>query len=92
MDPRKVAFGFGRRYALFRVESQSAWLIRMSRICPGIHLAEISVLVMSAMLLAVYDISDPRDETGILLTPATATHTGGTIRCAVFRRSCFLFA
>ncbi|TBU24874.1 cytochrome P450 [Dichomitus squalens] len=61
LDPRKVAFGFGRR------------------ICPGIHLAESSVLMVAAMLLSVFNIKNPLNEHGIPITPQTAEHTGGTI-------------
>ncbi|KAI0669064.1 cytochrome P450 [Trametes maxima] len=60
-DPRKIAFGFGRR------------------ICPGIHLAEASVLVAAAMLLSIYDISDAKTKEGVPITPETVKYTGGTI-------------
>ncbi|KAI0753652.1 cytochrome P450 [Fomes fomentarius] len=61
MDPRKVAFGFGRR------------------ICPGLHLAEQSVLMVATMLLSVFNISDPRNLEGMPLNPDNAEYTGGTI-------------
>ncbi|KAI0640932.1 cytochrome P450 [Trametes meyenii] len=60
-DPRKIAFGFGRR------------------ICPGIHLAEASVLVAVAMLLSIYNISDAKTKEGVPITPETVKYTGGTI-------------
>ncbi|KAI0363948.1 cytochrome P450 [Pilatotrama ljubarskyi] len=76
LDPRKIAFGFGRR------------------ICPGIHLAEPSVLMVAAMLLSVYDISDPRTAAGgAPITPDSVEYTGGTIshpepfRCTFTPRS-----
>ncbi|KAL1938327.1 hypothetical protein VTO73DRAFT_11778 [Trametes versicolor] len=74
-DPRKIAFGFGRR------------------ICPGMYLAEPSVLMVAAMLLAVYDIADPRTAAGVPITPETVECTGGTIshpapfRCSFTPRS-----
>ncbi|KAI0632727.1 cytochrome P450 [Trametes polyzona] len=74
-DPRKIAFGFGRR------------------ICPGIYLAEPSVLMVAAMLLSVYDISAPCTEAGVPITPENVEYTGGTIshpmpfRCTFTPRS-----
>ncbi|KAI1795415.1 cytochrome P450 [Ganoderma leucocontextum] len=61
LDPRKVAFGFGRR------------------ICPGLHLAELSVLVVAASLLSAFNIAKPLNEDGVRITPETAEHTGGVI-------------
>ncbi|KAI0705985.1 cytochrome P450 [Cerioporus squamosus] len=61
MDPRKVAFGFGRR------------------ICPGIHLAEVSVITLAAMMLSVFNITEPWSKDGIPLHPGNAAYTGGTI-------------
>ncbi|RDX49051.1 cytochrome P450 [Lentinus brumalis] len=75
MDPRKVAFGFGRR------------------ICPGVHLAEVSVLTLAAMMLSVFDITEPRSKKGLPLHPGNADYTGGTIShpspftCAIAPRS-----
>ncbi|KAI0776641.1 cytochrome P450 [Trametes elegans] len=75
LDPRKIAFGFGRR------------------ICPGIHLAEPSVLLVAAMILSVFDITEPRTEAGDTITPDTVEYTGGTIshpkpyRCTLTPRS-----
>ena len=47
------------------------------------YFAELSILVMTAMTLSVYDISDLTDEAGVPLTAAKATYSGGTIRYAV---------
>lgn len=47
------------------------------------YFAELSILVMTAMTLSVYDISEPTDEAGVPLTAAKATYSGGTIRYAV---------
>lgn len=47
------------------------------------YLAEPSVLMVAAMLLAVYDIADPRTAAGVPITPDTVECTGGTIRCAL---------
>ncbi|KAI0351255.1 cytochrome P450 [Trametes cingulata] len=76
LDPRKIAFGFGRR------------------ICPGIHLAEPSILMVAAMLLSVYHISDPRTaDDDVPISPESVEYTGGTIshpvpfRCTFTPRS-----
>ncbi len=53
---------------------------REHRICPGLHLAELSVLVVAASLLNVFNITNPLDEDGVPITPETAEHTGGVIR------------
>ncbi|KAH9856137.1 cytochrome P450 [Lenzites betulinus] len=60
-DPRKIAFGFGRR------------------ICPGIYLAESSVLMVMAMLLSVYDIANPTTPAGELITADNVKYTAAAV-------------
>lgn len=47
------------------------------------HLAEVSVLTVAAMMLSVFDISEPRNKDGVPLHPGNAEYTGGTIRCVL---------
>ncbi|PIL26201.1 cytochrome P450 [Ganoderma sinense ZZ0214-1] len=64
LDPRKIAFGFGRR------------------ICPGLHLAEVSVLMVAASLLSAFNITNPLNEAGVPISSKTAERTDGAIRWA----------
>ena len=59
------------------------WLMLRLRICPGVHLAEVSVLMVAAMMLSVFDMSEPKSKDGMPLHPGNAEYTGGTIRCAL---------
>ena len=39
--------------------------------------------MVAAMMLSVFDISEPKSKDGIPLHPGNAEYTGGTIRCAL---------
>ena len=55
-------------------------LILSLSICPGLYLVEPSILMMASLLLSVFDITNPRNKYGTILTPDNAEYTGGTIR------------
>ena len=78
-DPRDFVFGHGRRqtryiYICYRLSR----LITLSRICPGLHLADASIFLSCAMSLAVFNISKVV-ENGITIEPS-GEYTTGTIR------------
>ena len=39
--------------------------------------------MVAAMMLSVFDISEPKSKDGMPLHPGNAEYTGGTIRCAL---------
>lgn len=82
-DPSALTFGFGRRYAIQLRINVWASLTTPCRICPGRYFADTTVWLVMAQMLAVFDISSPRDKTtGMLELPRVAFITG-TVRCVV---------
>ena len=65
-DPMDIAFGFGRRRALF-IYFHSPCLIvqchhRSGRICPGKHLAHSTLTLAAASVLSTFDLVRKVDE------------------------------
>ena len=83
-DPRKVVFGFGRRYVRpsRSVCAPQARLTHVYRACPGQHLAEASLWLAMSSILLVFDIRPARDpKTGEPVLPPLE-FTPGALRCA----------
>ena len=71
MGPECVAFGYGRRSVIYiwhmlRHTVTSHGLIFRSH-CPGRHLSDNSLYLISTCLLAVYDIKPPVDDQGTII-------------------------
>ncbi|KAI1790237.1 cytochrome P450 [Ganoderma leucocontextum] len=71
-DPRRFAFGFGRRYCSSSGRSRGLCVSplltlfgNVFRICPGRHLAEATVFMVCASMLHVFDIKPPVDSNGV---------------------------
>lgn len=67
LDPIRVAFGFGRRYAnasLLRYYNSHLNHFRALRICPGRHFAVTGLYITIASVLAYFDIEVPVDSEG----------------------------
>ena len=82
-DPRDFAFGYGRRCAgpLSTVDClllRAYLLSAPSRVCPGRVLAEDTLFVSAASLLASFDITDARPLKGDKIG-----YTGGIIRYTI---------
>lgn len=60
----EFVFGFGRRYAIPRFDCVPVGMSVVPRICPGRYLAEASLWIVAATLLAVFDICPTKDEQG----------------------------
>lgn len=87
MDPRKVAFGFGRRICpgLFIILRRIRTLFcALMHFFPGIHFAEVSLILAMSAILAVFDIRKPIDENGQEYEPEIEYVTGIT-RFVLFR-------
>ena len=65
-DPEAAAFGYGRRLVAQLVCEITALLVDpfSCSICPGRHMSNDVIFVLAASLLAVFDISPPKDESG----------------------------
>lgn len=74
--PTGKVFGFGRRSARvehgLRAGGLTHRLFSSLRICPGRHLAEASVWIVVASILAVFDISAEKDAQGRDIVPEVA--------------------
>ena len=76
-DPMHIAFGFGRRWALFILSlvplspSHPVWCHhRANRICPAIHIALSVVTLTAASVLSTFDLVKKVDENGQEIEPA----------------------
>ncbi|THH18030.1 hypothetical protein EW146_g2895 [Bondarzewia mesenterica] len=102
LDPHTFNFGFGRRYVdscAFvltqdfgaKMNASHPFIIQISSICPGMHLADASVYISCAMALAVLDITKAV-ENGVVVEPVNE-YTNGTIshpkpfKCSIKPRS-----
>ena len=69
-DPLKIAFGFGRRYALQAtsppepIHLLTPTLSHDNRICPGRHLSNNALFIFAASVLHVYNIEPVTDSKG----------------------------
>ena len=64
-DPEIGAFGYGRRYVRALPSTLASPLItRTHRICPGRHFSNDALFLYAASLLAVFNITPPKDEAG----------------------------
>lgn len=79
-DPKKIVFGFGRRYSIFGSFTYDMVLSRNHRICPGRFFADDNVWLAAANMIATMDICKARNEKGEEITP-TPEITSGTILC-----------
>ena len=73
-DPVDIAFGFGRRWALFILfkldHVLSSNVITISgRICPGKHLAHSTLTLTAASVLSTFDLLKKVDENGREIEP-----------------------
>ncbi len=76
--PYNVAFGFGRRYALYR-HCTDTCLRRAyhDRACPGQYLAEELVFTSIAQILARFVISPAQNDNGDPVIPSDDSTNGG---------------
>ncbi|KAG2116847.1 cytochrome P450 [Suillus clintonianus] len=86
LDPRTICFGFGRRHRLTTQSSDS-----LAFDCIGLHLADASVWISTAMSLAVFDISKAI-ENGVEITPELDPSSGSIshpkpFKCSIKPRS-----
>ena len=81
-EPAKFAFGFGRRCALFTSYSMGVvnwrYISYILRVCPGRHLADLSLWINVATILSVFDISMAKDEQGNPIVPDIEFECGFT--------------
>ena len=75
-DPKKLVFGFGRRSSIYISDNCIYLLTFHLRVCPGAHLADNSVWLVVARVLATLDIRKARDQTGAEITPNPVLHSG----------------
>jgi cytochrome P450 len=66
----QAAFGFGRRYVLCILSCYSVLITTVNRICPGRYLAEPSIWMAAATILATTNITKAVDENGEEITPS----------------------
>lgn len=73
LDPRTIAFGFGRRCAIYIILTcnfdESVYPLHSCRICPGKDLAETSLFLTIARIIAYFNISMAKDENGQEIQP-----------------------
>ena len=83
-DPRDFAFGYGRRCepraSVYHLLLRAYLLLAPGRVCPGRVLAEDTLFVSAASLLASFDITDARPLKGDKIG-----YTGGIIRYNTIR-------
>ena len=68
-DPMDIAFGFGRRWALFVSSLTSCRFYHSGRICPGKHLAHSIVTLTAASVLSTFNLMKEVDEKGRKIEP-----------------------
>ena len=80
-DPMGIAFGFGRRWALFilsispcqclmtLIVLSSIVIIVSGRICPGRHIAHSTLTLAAASVLSTFDLVRKVDENGLEIEP-----------------------
>lgn len=75
VDPSDLVFGFGRRSvcAYFILTSMAHKCIRQ---CPGQQLAEITIWLMAAYVVATMDITPAKDVDGRDVVPPADFHSG----------------
>ena len=81
INPRKFAFGFGRRYDIGDSSQHLLWLVLIecfNRVCPAIDLGESSVFILVATTLATFTISKAKDSSGVEIVPEEE-YTPGTL-------------
>lgn len=74
-DPRRYVFGFGRRFVNF-VDSLHDPDLHLYRICPGRILADASIWLAVANILATLNIHKARTLTGAEITPEVKFASG----------------
>ena len=69
----EIAFGFGRRWALFILSISPCLMVEChhcsGRICPGKHLAHSTVTLTAASVLLTFDLVRQVDENGLEIEP-----------------------
>lgn len=80
LDPRKYVFGFGRRYGFLTTRALCAE--PLCSICPGRYLADSSVWLVTASILATMNVGRARDAAGHEIVPEPS-FKNGIIRCAL---------
>ena len=96
-DPMKIAFGFGRRWALLILsinpiimhDGSSSKCHHHRRICPGEHLAHSNVTLTAASVLSTFDLLKKMDENGREIEPK-GEYTNAGIRWVIFPFLTFL--
>ena len=79
-DPYAFAFGFGRRFVMRDlIDAPVSDAIIHSRECPGKMLADNTLFIAIAMMLATFDISKAKDESGREIEP-DCFYTPGVVR------------
>lgn len=78
-DPRVFVFGVGRRFVFndrSSIDVPSLKILFSSRICPGMHFGELSVISIMITLLAAVNIVKDVDADGVEI-PVIGETTGG---------------
>jgi hypothetical protein len=79
-DPYKFVFGFGRRACpgmFSHCARQITLQKKRNQLCiSGAHLAEMSLFLNVSNILAVFNVSKPKDEHGVEVEPKLAWTTG----------------
>lgn len=75
-DPRSYVFGFGRRFVSIIGFQERHSLTSGFRVCPGRYLADASIWIAIASILATFHISKARDENGVEITPPSKFESG----------------
>lgn len=75
-DPRETCFGFGRRWVFSCCTRIVDDADGFCRLCPGIHLADQSLFITCAMVLAAFEINQVVDEHGRAVVPKVAYKSG----------------
>ena len=79
-DPKSIVFGFGRRSESQRHPSLGGHRHCDNRICPGLHLADSTIWLTIACVLASFDILPPVDpKTGDVMVPEGKFVSGFTV-------------
>ena len=79
-DPKSIVFGFGRRSESQRHLSLGGHRHCDNRICPGLHLADSTIWLTIACVLASFDILPPVDpKTGDVMVPEGKFVSGFTV-------------
>ena len=68
-DPKRLIFGFARRYISVPRQLSLPLKIRFCRICPGKEFADVSLFIAISMILATFDILKAQDEFGRDVVP-----------------------